>query len=134
MNANELRRNNLISFKNEIVKVSSIFNDNDIEIENSINNYIVLNVKITKPIPLTDEIILKCGFIKDTNGTLWLDLTTHYIELVSSNDGYFYPIIAKLPEVSSEIEQRVSINRIKHVHELQNLYFALTGKELEIKL
>lgn len=31
-------------------------------------------------------------------------------------------------------EGRKSLQRIKHVHQLQNLYFDLTGEELEIRL
>lgn len=73
------------------------------------------------------------GFVKDDNGNYWMDLQTHYIELTPSN-GYWCPIYAQLPEMSHEDEQRVSINRIQFIHELQNLFFALTGTELEMKI
>lgn len=85
-----------------------------------------------EPIPLTEEILLKCGFIKDNNGNYWIDLQTHYLELMSSNV-YWYPVYAQTPEMSHQDEQRVSINRIQYVHELQNLFFAITGTELELK-
>ena len=73
------------------------------------------------------------GFVKDNNGNYWIDLQTHYLELMPSN-GYWYPVYAQLPEMSQECEQRVNTNRIKFVHELQNLFFALTGQELEMKV
>lgn len=85
-----------------------------------------------EPIPLTEEILLKCGFIKDNNGNYWIDLQTHYLELMPSN-GYWYPVYVQTPEMSHQDEQRVSINRIQYVHELQNLFFAITGTELELK-
>ena len=73
------------------------------------------------------------GFVKDNNGNYWIDLQTHYLELVPSN-GYWYPIYAQVSEMSHEEEQRVSTKRIEFVHELQNLFFALTGTELEMKI
>lgn len=80
-------------------------------------------------IPLTEEWLLKFGFVKDNNGNYWIDLQTHYLELIPSNS-YWYPVYAQVPEMSSEEEQSVSLNRIKNVHQLQNLYFTLTGQEL----
>lgn len=71
------------------------------------------------------------GFVKDDNGNYWINLQTHYLELMPSN-GYWHPTYAQVPEMSHEEEQRVSTNRIEFVHELQNLFFALTGTELEI--
>src|SRR5690606_21358009 len=83
-----------------------------------------------KPIPLTDELLIKKGFIKDTtNGTIWIDLQTHYLEFRYA-DGYYYPNYCQYCELSSESEQCVSLNRIKYLHQLQNIYHALTGKEL----
>ena len=34
----------------------------------------------------------------------------------------------------SEAEQRVGLQRIEYIHELENLFFVLTGKELNIQL
>jgi len=84
-----------------------------------------------KPIPLTEEWLRQFGFLKDDDGNYWIDLQTHYLELVPSR-GYLYPTYVQVPEMSYEDEQRVIINRIEFVHELQNLYFALRGEELEL--
>lgn len=78
---------------------------------------------------LTKEYLIGVGFTKDNNNNYWKDLQTHYLELMPLN-GYWYPVYAQLPEMSHETEQRVTINRIKFVHELQNLFFVLTGNEL----
>jgi len=73
------------------------------------------------------------GFIKDNNDNYWIDLQTHYLELMPMQD-FWYPVYAQVPELSSEDEQKVSTNRISFIHELQNLFFALTGRELEMKV
>ena len=74
-----------------------------------------------KPIPLTEEWLLKFGFELDyeshwssTQEFLLLEqLGDSYIKLC---DGHFHDSI-----------------EMKFVHQLQNLYFALTGEELKIK-
>lgn len=71
-----------------------------------------------EPIPLTEEILLKCGF------NFWGGITSY----CDRED--FWSI--KMEDGRFEIEY-VELE-IKHLHQLQNLYFALTGKELEIEL
>ena len=84
------------------------------------------------PIPLTEEILLKFGFEKDENEIFHIDLFTHYLELMYSMDCY-YPIYIQKAQMSSENEQRIGLNNLEFVHQLQNLYFALTGEELTFK-
>jgi hypothetical protein len=83
------------------------------------------------PIPLNEDWLSKGGFIPDKNGCFWKDCVTHYLELMYASKSW-YPIWATLPEFSFEEEQRSTIHFIDSVHELQNLYFALTGEELTI--
>lgn len=79
-----------------------------------------------EPIPLTEEWLLKFGFEKSNNNTEFytFDLSKLSIHLKSKQyaDGrtYFnsWCIIEK---------------QIEYVHQLQNLYFALTQEELKIK-
>ena len=66
-----------------------------------------------KPIPLTEEWLLK---FKDK---------VDY-ELSDSGDSVFIRTIG--PDINE-----IDIERVKYVHQLQNLYFALTGDELSIK-
>lgn len=69
-----------------------------------------------EPIPLTPEILEKCGL---TN-TIYLNGYAYNFDItgdVSFNHG--------------EYEQ---ICNVKYLHQLQNLYFALTGEELSVNL
>ncbi len=72
------------------------------------------------PIPITEEWLLKFGFKKCSNDT---DFETKYLYQINDNfillnepRGYFYIDACN--------------NEVKHVHQLQNLYFALVGEEL----
>lgn len=89
--------------------------------------------EVHKGIELTTVILVMSGFTEDNNGHFWIDLQTHYLEFIPMHDG-FYPIYAQLPELSSEAEQRVGLNKIQFVHELENLFFVLTGKEIIVNL
>jgi hypothetical protein len=71
-----------------------------------------------QPIPITEEWLLKFGFKKYITGDIYPTFTKN---MLNWNDGIFYLI------------RYGFINHIKHVHQLQNLYFALTGIELTIK-
>ena len=71
-----------------------------------------------KPIPLTKEWLEKFGF-KWKNGSLRLkDFSVH-------GHKYFMFLFSQGAFNNTNI-------KIKHVHQLQNLYFALTGEELEL--
>lgn len=77
-----------------------------------------------EPIPLTEELLLKCGFSKVGSNYEkdWLLLHTHLER--QTFDFLLY-------ESSS---RKLKATPILHLHQLQNLYFALTGEELEINL
>lgn len=71
-----------------------------------------------RPIPLTEEHLLRFGFEREGNEfrTDWfLGLSFDVVE----NDFHVY-----------EVRDSFHITTIKYVHQLQNLYFALTGEEL----
>lgn len=78
-------------------------------------------VSLLKPIPLTEELLLKCGF--EQSGGLFQKKNSpiYYLDgkFVIAADGYAMA--------------GASI-KLKYLHQLQNLDFALTGKELEINL
>jgi len=87
------------------------------------------------PIPLTEEILLKAGF------EFWCDelgikcfYKIYGIEYFCVATNGFYQLRSGLKD--SDAAWRLGNNYpfIKHLHQLQNLYFALTGEELKITL
>ena len=116
MTANELRIGNYVwdNYSGNM-EVSQIFAD---------TNYIDLRKNNTKPsgrysldviqpIPLTEEWLVKFGF-----KPLSKDWQKNRIIIHTRKRGFVL---------------RKSVPDIKYVHQLQNLYFALTGEELTIK-
>lgn len=82
-----------------------------------------------EPIPLTPEILEKCGF------KLWDDMSRYSIEFENGNTFQ----VTNCREVflgggDACTEGHGFDLKIYHLHQLQNLYFSLTGKELEVKL
>lgn len=76
-----------------------------------------------EPIPLTEEWLFKFGFKFDGHCSWWKN---ELIELTidTGEDEY---------SVFNNNGDYITLKGIKYVHSLQNLYFALTGEELEIK-
>ena len=78
-----------------------------------------------EPIPLTPEILEKAGFHKHNNAWVMTDFNEN-----NYTKDYFtiwdYDGIYNLNTTQFPVE-------IKHLHQLQNLYFALTGDELTYK-
>lgn len=82
-----------------------------------------------EPIPLTDEIMEKCGFYHPMHDELWrhkpscvdvlvVDGWDEYTKpWITVNDNFMFPSI-----------------HCRYLHELQNCYFAIMGEELEARL
>jgi len=81
---------------------------------------------IYKPIPLTEEWLLKFGFYQEKDDDYILDFSDKYAFYVSQYNSLFKFYLDTDTCV-------IELFHIKHVHQLQNLYFALTNEELTIK-
>ena len=119
MKTQELRIGNLIQ-QGEITMISNsnVWIDDDIFLTDEI-----------EPIPLTEEWLLKFGFIT-------FDSKQIYNEWFLNFDGILkYKIFHSKYTGVEEFTMPHSDKpiKLKHVHQLQNLYFALTGEELIIK-
>lgn len=92
-------------------------------------NNLSANCRNLKPIPLTEELLVKAGFKKETNEYF-------LIKHEYSNLLIFYSKIHNRFWYFADVERRQynSTKPIEYLHQLQNLYFALTGTELTIKL
>lgn len=88
-----------------------------------------------EPIPLTEEILLKCGFIKTGE-----EYSQSDDEMMPVYKLGFFSIVLRDNEFRLWIEieddafYSFSWTKIQYLHQLQNIYFALTGQELEINL
>ncbi len=76
------------------------------------------------PIPLTEEWLLKFGFTKEDNG--W-----HKKDICNDFSALYWERLAGLD--LSVNKRSMHLANIKYVHQLQNLYFSLTGEELKIQ-
>ena len=117
MKANELRIGNYITF--DTVDKPSYF-------EINLFNYL----DRLKPIPLTEEWLLKAGFMyknyhPTTIGSTNIFGSGLYISQMINNG---FSLVFQTDKKSFYFE--FSDRYIKYVHELQNIYFALTGVEL----
>lgn len=129
MEAKELRIGNILSVDGEELSVCQINDTLDINFPE--REIIVLSYKDglkytsedfnIKPIPLTEEWLIKLGILNHIllheAWSMWLEWNHDYKELVITDDD----------------DEIIFAPSVLYVHQLQNLYFALTGKELEVK-
>jgi len=123
MEANELRIGNYLEMLGKVRKIQCISNLPSrkemywLTCENMIDTKIIH----FKPIQLTEEWLLKFGAkeLKPKRGVL-KELVLKKVRIEMSNSGNFYYKNSKLI--------------LESVHQLQNLYFALTGEELTVNI
>ena len=112
LEAKDLRIGNLVYIGKEV---------NELELVDFVDMYENNTIKHFDPIPLTEEWLLNLGFEecrKSKQGVLKQYLKSK-IKFDISNSGNVYLSHKNSP--------------IFHAHQLQNLYYALTGEELTIK-
>jgi hypothetical protein len=125
MKSTELRIGNYLQGKTRFVKVTKIYSEHAIGIGSGDPYYVSGENPCLTPIPLTEEWLLKFGFKKNIDTSysrndisLFIDkrLKTNLFLQENMNDFKWFGYECK----------------IQYVHQLQNLYFALTGEELTI--
>jgi len=85
-------------------------------------------------VPLTEEWLLKFGFefVFGINNRYLKDYGSFYFTIMIMNDDKSYQVsLSNHEKKEGEIIPIVGLGIIKYVHQLQNLYFALTGEELK---
>ena len=139
LEAKDFRIGNLIECDNIIIEVQGIskYYVNGFDKANNIDTRVP--VKHSKGIPLTEEWLIKFGFEK---GNYKEFDEKHFVEksntikVIISGVG-FWDVYTdyNLYEItfSSGLNIITDNNGINHVHQLQNLYYAITGEELTIK-
>ena len=109
INSIELRFNNFVKYEGEIKQIKSMWDFDYID-----DFY---------PIPLTKELLLTCGFV-------WVDSFKCYVHGYKTEKEF---ILKQYSDfwLMCDIDLKVVV---KYLHQLQNLYFALTNNELKIIL
>ena len=131
MKTNELRIGNWVKYNPDMVdedwegeweyQVECIYSDqweSFIKLTDPFNERYALDEVL--PIPLTEEWLGKFGFEK-YNNSWWKYDKNGAFDISNNFDAFGFKTCIW------------SSDRINYVHQLQNLYFALTGDELEIK-
>jgi hypothetical protein len=83
------------------------------------------NPNIVKPIPLTEGWLEGFGFEYDENDDWFVFESNKGVSFSMDKNGVMY-YFGNLEPLWVDI-----LSKIKYVHQLQNLYFALTGEELQ---
>lgn len=136
--ANELRYSNWVLYNDKYWQINAIDGSAD---EVDLYNYdheLDIDIEEINPIPLTEDILLRCGFekyqwqnaffIKTCFGHLYIHLynskiITRFMSITNDSRGqksFSLPFIG----------HRNSTEEIIYLHQLQNLIFSLTGEEL----
>lgn len=126
MKATELRVGNLVSYSHKEINLDYT--------EVSINSLYLIDRGFPydarfKPIPLTEEWLVKFGFNNYHCGwTGWFYLQDCNLVVRNMEDKF-----VALWDLRDDEFNHTFLREIDSVHDLQNLYFSLTGEELELK-
>jgi hypothetical protein len=124
MDCKELRIGNLIKWGDSIQVIEAIFNYNT-ELPTVMCNPLEAERYLSEfePIPLTEEWLKRLGL------KYQFDSDTYEINFKYDCNKIIVDLFTKHVCVDTGLNS-IYIEHIKFVHQLQNLYFALTGKEL----
>ena len=131
IDARQLMIGNYLTVDGKYIRVKDIGDDGiNIFWYHEMTHYDVLFEDL-EPIPLDNEILTKCGFEKK-------DRSNEYWDFWILDNGWYIGM-AHHNEPSAGVEKNSyywgeNYVQIKSLHQLQNLYFALTGEELKIDL
>jgi len=127
MKANEMRIGNLVKLLDGTIFTIGSIEEKGFTVQNEEENTWI-EAEEFESIPLTEEWLLKFGFKYDTDNDKLLkflpihEFCTDRLSFRKS-EGH----------ICLQVEQyRTLTKHVKHVHQLQNLYFALTGAEITI--
>lgn len=125
MNVNELRLNNLIQdAKGRVCTVVNLCGINDEIAISAHAKYSAITTLPYQPIPLTEEWLLRLGFKKDERGRFVKEEFFCYLVCGASSGWKTWVNLCK---------DDFTLALVGQVHQLQNLYFAMTSQELTIK-
>ncbi len=121
MKASELRIGNLVYFFKDTAAIVIAISSEELYLTQG-GGFINPKTEECIPIPLTEEWLLRFGFEKE--GVYYSNSHLEISEIISKK-GY--------DAYCTDMDFSIFMTELKYVHQLQNLYFALTGEELKLK-
>jgi hypothetical protein len=118
--ANELRIGNFIDYAGDVVEVEGIKYKDEQGHQRIYLKEGGAKMSFLNPVPITEDWLLKFGVNERMKGIIRVEANPfHY---------YNFDMIITLPDGKP---QWLTVNsNLEYVHQLQNLFFALTGEEL----
>ena len=124
IDARELRIGNHVLDVHERVAIISTISDASVRLSSRNYHYDSFNCSEIRPIPLTEEILMRCGaenLINSATGRTSFDIGS----LMFENEEGGFCVFGSEWTIGKPFY---------YLHQLQNLYFALTGHELNVNL
>lgn len=139
MKMTELRLGNWVMYNNQIVKVTGLhygmFECGNLDDENWMCTGRLSKVQ---PIKLTEEVLVKIGFEDRKEYFNYSQVFGDDGDYCDSIYIYYCPRLNHFKFTHNIVEnldlQTMDLYNIKYLHQLQNVYHSLTGKELNIEL
>lgn len=121
MTAQELRLGNLVNYKGEDAPIVTVGHKGVQVRANCASSGVLFGSPDLHPIAITGDRLVRSGFKRNDTYTseVVYELDGGWFQLVRDSEGWI------MGNEQSQIP-------IKYFHQLQNLYYAMTGKELEI--
>jgi len=142
MKANELRIGNYVNIEGDVVKVKEIYEKGIHYANGEYESYATED--FIQPIKLTEELLLNIGFEKIE--LVEKKLYMYYKEVRINNYSYLLDfrvmpkdeciVLYVMKKEDDELDYSTIFynDNIKYLHQLQNAYYLLTNKELNIEL
>lgn len=136
LQAKDFRIGNFVEYDNRVFEIDSI--SNDFPTLNSIEFGVgVVDWNNLQPIPLTENWLLDFGFeVKNFDYTTPIsECKVVTLTLIPHDEQHssLTVCVTQKDEDFFEVNENVILSDISFVHQLQNLFFALSGEELQIK-
>jgi hypothetical protein len=118
--------------------IKLMLNDEEFAIvQVTLNDFDAIDNKkgVYEPLPLTEDWLLKHGFsVKNFDYSIPIsECKVMWLTLIPQNEECTEYSVCVTQTDEDQEDQNAFLSDISYVHQLQNLYFALTGKELEHK-
>jgi hypothetical protein len=89
------------------------------------------NPQLYTPFPLNEGWLLKFGFEKE--GSEWKLFPCAEVQIIVFNEKGYNGVMFYTRTIHTDYTPIYCESHINYAHQLQNLYFSITGKELKIK-